>query len=111
MLYVILSWFEGTVLIEKEALGSGVSFQQSKSEVSVDRFFFKNVLKQDCFSYINVLMMLDILYGSDLINPLSANPTKWSNTLSRRIALSVFDHFVGLALKGLTLNKDEDSNF
>ena len=55
--------------------------------------------------------MLDILYGSDLINPLSANPTKWSNTLSRRIALSVFDHFVGLALKGLTLNKDEDSNF
>ena len=32
------------------------------------------------------------------INPLSANPTKWSNTL----CLSVFDHFVGLALKGLT---------
>ena len=26
-----------------------------------------------------------------------ANPTKWSNTLR----LSVFDHFVGVALKGL----------
>ena len=29
-------------------------------------------------------------------NCLSANPTKWSNTLS------VFDHFVGLAVKGIT---------
>ena len=40
-----------------------------------------------------------------LFNPLSANPTKWSNTLkqfvgfSRRIILSVFDHFVGFHLK------------
>ena len=31
-------------------------------------------------------------------NPLSANPTKGSNTLKQ----SVFDHFVKLALKGLT---------
>ena len=42
------------------------------------------------------------------INPLSANPTKWSNTLKQfvgRLAancLSVFDHFVGLALKELS---------
>ena len=41
------------------------------------------------------------------INPLSVNPTKWSNTLKQivgklpRNCLSVFDHFVGLALKGL----------
>ena len=40
-------------------------------------------------------------------NPLSANPTKWSNTLKQFVAnlstncLSVFDHFVKLALKGL----------
>ena len=40
-------------------------------------------------------------------NPLNANPKKWSNTLKRFVAsfptncLSVFDHFVGLALKGL----------
>ena len=45
-----------------------------------------------------------------IINPLSANPTKWSNTLKKFIGqlptncLSVFDHFVGLALKGLGLN-------
>ena len=31
-----------------------------------------------------------------LINPLSANPTKWSNTLKQLICLSVFDHFVGV---------------
>ena len=40
------------------------------------------------------------------INPLSANPTKWSNTLKQFVGnlpncLSVFDHFVILALKGL----------
>ena len=42
-----------------------------------------------------------------LFNPLSANPTKWSNTLKQFVGnlptncLSVFDHFKGLALKGL----------
>ena len=40
-------------------------------------------------------------------NPLSANFTKWSNTRKQFLGklptncLSVFDHFVGLALKGL----------
>ena len=43
------------------------------------------------------------------INPLSAKITKWSNTLKLfvgnlpTICLSVFDHFVGLAFKGLNL--------
>ena len=43
-----------------------------------------------------------------LINPLSANPRKWSNTLKQFVGklstncLSVFDHFVKLALKGLS---------
>ena len=36
------------------------------------------------------------------INPLSANPTKWSNTLNLPTnCLSMFDHFVKLVLKGL----------
>ena len=41
------------------------------------------------------------------INPLSAKFIKWSNTLKQivgklpTICLSVFDHFSGLALKGL----------
>ena len=43
------------------------------------------------------------------LNPLSANPTKWSNTLKEFVGnlptncLSVFDHFVGLALKGFRI--------
>ena len=45
--------------------------------------------------------------GNNLaLNPLSANFTKWSNTL-KQIAdelFECFDHFVGLALKGLTLS-------
>ena len=35
-----------------------------------------------------------------MIKPLGANFTKWSNTLKQFIGKSVFDHFVGLALKG-----------
>ena len=38
-------------------------------------------------------------------NPLSGNPRKWSNTLKQFSAkadeLLVFDHFLGLAFKGL----------
>ena len=42
-----------------------------------------------------------------LFNSLSANPEKWSNTLKQFVGnlptncLSVFDHFMSLALKGL----------
>ena len=45
------------------------------------------------------------------LNSLSTNPKKWSNTLKQfvrnlpTICLSVFDYFVGLALKGLTTNR------
>ena len=46
-------------------------------------------------------------------NPLSSNPTKWSNTLKQFVGirrqqpmdcLSVLDHLVGLAIKGLAIN-------
>ena len=43
------------------------------------------------------------------VKPLSANPEKWSNTLKQivgnlpTICLSVFDHFMNLALKGLNI--------
>ena len=58
-------------------------------------------------SFILILPMK----GLSRINPLSANPTKWSNTLKKFVGklstncLSVFDHFVGLVLKGLSLPK------
>ena len=44
-----------------------------------------------------------------IINPLSTNPTNWSNTLKHFVGnlttncLSVFDHFVKPALKGLSI--------
>ena len=43
-----------------------------------------------------------------VVNPLSANPPKWSNTLKQFVGnfptncLGVFDHFVWLAFKGLS---------
>ena len=49
------------------------------------------------------LMNLFIVF----MNPLSANPTKWLNTLKQFVGnlptncLSVFDHFMKLVLKGL----------
>ena len=52
---------------------------------------------------VNPLFILYLM----VLNPLSANPTKWSNKLKQFVGklqmncLTVFDHFVGLALKGL----------
>ena len=50
----------------------------------------------------------DVKFG---INPLNANLTKWSNTLKQFVScfltncFSVFDHFVGLALKSLRISE------
>ena len=62
----------------------------------------------DVLSLNFILATLLILWKNVLyVSPLIANPTKWSNTLKQFIAnfptncLSVFDHFVILALKGL----------
>ena len=58
-----------------------------------------------CFAFL--ISCLGVL----AIKPLSANPTKWSNTLKQLVGklpincLSVFDHFVGLALEGLGTNE------
>ena len=57
----------------------------------------------------------DLLNFKAVINPLSASPTKWSNTLKQFVGklppncLSVFVHFVGLALKGLRMLYVKDS--
>ena len=42
------------------------------------------------------------LLNSFFVNPLRANPTKWSKRLLQTTWLSVFDHFGGLARTGLT---------
>ena len=52
-------------------------------------------------------LFLNYIYN--IFNPLSANPTKWLNIFYQfvgnlpRNCLSVFDHFVGLELKGLKI--------
>ena len=54
--------------------------------------------------YQKVLMYCTWKLAKKQIDPLSANFTKWSNTLKQFVAnlpmncLSVFDHFVGLAV-------------
>ena len=40
-------------------------------------------------------------FPNRFVNPLSTNPTKWSNTLKLFFFVCACDHFIGLALKGL----------
>ena len=57
----------------------------------------------------NAIMQVTYLLNGSVVNPLNVNFTKWSNTLKQFIGnlatncLGVFDHFAGLALKGLML--------
>ena len=59
------------------------------------------------FSWIYTPLFLSSSDHIFSFNPLGTNFTKWSNTLKQFVGklptncLSVFDHFVGLALKGL----------
>ena len=58
-------------------------------------------------NYKTSYIACDVFSADQTLNPLSANPTNWSNTLEQFVGnlptncLSVFDHFVNLALKGL----------
>ena len=53
------------------------------------------------------MIILELATKCFVISPFRANFTKWSNTLKQFVGnlptncLNVFDHFVGLALKGL----------
>ena len=64
-------------------------------------FSFRSVVPAD-LTY-GLIFVLRLSY----VNPLNANPTKWSSTFKEFVGnlptncLSVFDHFVKLALKGL----------
>ena len=63
---------------------------------------------KSAFVFLKVLFQYYTHISCNYLKPLSANSTKWSNTLKQFIdksqffSLSVFDHVVGLALKGLT---------
>ena len=68
-----------------------------------------------CCCYSNFLLhKTSYLNFVNYFHPLSANFTKWSNTLKQFLGklatncLSVFDHFVGLALKGLIIRLEKN---
>ena len=71
--------------------------------------FWKKLLGSSCLSYTNYYFFnfACLLLYWYFLNPLSASPTKWSNTLKQFVGnlstncLSVFDHLVKLALEGL----------
>ena len=61
-------------------------------------------------NYNNIWQVNNLTRDTNVdLNPLSANPEKWSNTLKQivgnlpTICLIVFDHFMNLALKGLNI--------
>ena len=60
--------------------------------------------------YKKACNVLTRIRKKEFLNPLSANPEKWPNTLKQivgnlpTICLSVFDHFMNLALKGLKVS-------
>ena len=65
------------------------------------------LFEHSAYKLLPSYLVLDLHSYSEFLNPLSANPTKWSNTLKQYVGnlptncLSVFDHFVKLTLKGL----------
>ena len=85
-------------LLILNALRSGIT-QQSKSQ--------PEILLKILFSKGFKIVFLTKNYLK-FLNPLSANTTKWSNILKQFVGnlptncLSVFDHFVKLALEGLS---------
>ena len=76
---------------------------KSTSQKSVESLFVQDLLYR-----IERSIHDQIWKGWSEVNPLSANFTKWSNTLTQFVGkfptncLGVFDHFAGLALKWLT---------
>ena len=69
-----------------------------------DGTIFSKKLRLRCLRGFLIRICTQIWENTKLkkhLNPLSTNPTKWSDTLLPTNCLCVFDHFVGLALKEL----------
>ena len=97
-LYTTESYFEPSQISMKE-----LSDKKKKAKKPLNSYFCRKT----------PLDMLDRVLNTTLLNPLSTNPTKWSNTLKQFVGnlptncLSVFDHFVGLPFKELNFLKTE----
>ena len=73
-----------------------------KLKSSIEKFMMRYFLCSLKARFVKVLFQSTVLVVIFVLavffNPLSANPTKWSNT-----RLSVFNYFVGLVLKGFRI--------
>ena len=89
---------------EKKLTFSTTAFQNIKSKMDeLHIILTPNKEHQKVYPKVSVVGF----QNGKTLTPLSANPTKWSNTLKQFVdnlltnCLSVFDQFVGLALNGL----------
>ena len=73
-------------------------------------YYFKKCFVSDAFNLI-IFAFTSGCTDWGKVNPLRANPTKWSNILKQFVGilptncLNVFVHFVGLALKGIRVEQ------
>ena len=100
--YDMRTWIENVNLCIRRVL-----FQSYSRVIFIyylSRSFLSHSLNYQ-WSWYDQLVQDPVFFNE--VNPLSANPTKWSNTLKQfignlpKICLSMFDYFVILALKGL----------
>ena len=79
-------------------------------KVLCHEIIISNRSKEADFNFIKSSPSQNEISSYKEINPLSANPKKWPNTLKKFVGklptncLSVFGHFIYLALKGLILD-------
>ena len=95
----VVGWLEGFFVIS-DNICTNYLFERNTFSKSYCWWCF------ECFSIIWIDILYMPVFADYFLSP-SANPTKWSNTLKQfdgnmsTNCLSVFDHFVGLGLKGL----------
>ena len=83
------------------------STQCKTDRVEIDLWEFKKFAEQSITMLGQMFNIITHNRRLSALNPLCAKPTKWSNTLKQFVGklptncLSVFDHFVIMAFKGL----------
>ena len=93
-------------LIKKAKFSTPRSILKGLQSQFVIDFFFWRALIAPVKARQALYWVDSRFFSKRIINPFSANPTKWSNTLKQfvgnlpRNCVSVFDHFVKLELKG-----------
>ena len=94
-----ISNFTGKWLKNIKDLAVSDHLLQGNCTINFDHF---DILAFDVSKFFLLVKQSLLMKHDNLVfNPLSANPTKWSNTLKQFVGKFEFDHFVGLALKGL----------